>query len=344
MGKKNPCAPGPVWISLMNDNKIHPFDTLSPDLLIDAVESQGFLSDGRFLALNSYENRVYQIGIEGAKPIIAKFYRPERWSELQISEEHEFCFQLRDQELPVVCPLLNAQGNSISFFKGFKFALYERKGGHAPELDNLENLYILGKLLGRFHSIGAIKSFKYRPTLNAYNFGWQSFEFISKNFIPQELRTAYDSLAKDVLKNIDQILTDYGPLKNIRVHGDCHSGNILWRENNPHFVDFDDSRMAPSIQDLWMLLSGDRQEQRGQMFELVEGYNEFYHFDYRELRLIEVFRTLRIMHHSAWIARRWKDPAFPHAFSWFDSPRYWSDHILSLREQLAALREPPIEI
>jgi Ser/Thr protein kinase RdoA (MazF antagonist) len=328
----------------MTDSSSHPFDALSPDLLIDAVESQGFVSDGRFLALNSYENRVYQIGIEEQTPMIVKFYRPERWTDDQICEEHEYCFQLKDQELPVVCPWLNAEGESLSTYADFRFALYERRGGHAPELDNLDNLFILGRLLGRFHGIGAMQPFSYRPTLDVENFGWQSYRLISEQFMPAELSPAYDSLALDVLKAVDEILVDYGPINNIRVHGDCHSGNILWRDDNPHFVDFDDARMAPAIQDLWMLLSGDRQEQTAQMAELIEGYSEFYDFDYRELRLIEVFRTLRIMHHSAWIARRWTDPAFPRAFSWFNSPRYWSDHILMLREQLAALNEPPLQV
>jgi Ser/Thr protein kinase RdoA (MazF antagonist) len=328
----------------MTETSSHPFDALSPDLLIDAVESQGFVSDGRFLALNSYENRVYQIGIEEQTPMIAKFYRPERWTDDQIREEHEYCFQLKEQELPVVCPWLNAQGESLSTYAGFRFALYERRGGHAPELDNLDNLLILGRLLGRFHGIGAMQPFAHRPTLSAENFGWESYRLISEKFMPSELSPAYDSLALDVLKKVDEILADYGPITNIRVHGDCHSGNILWRDDNPHFVDFDDARMAPAIQDLWMLLSGDRQEQTAQMAELIEGYNEFYDFDYRELRLIEVFRTLRIMHHSAWIARRWTDPAFPRAFTWFNSPRYWSDHILMLREQLAALNEPPLQV
>ena len=322
----------------------HPFDKLTPDLLIDAVESQGFLSDGGFLALNSYENRVYQIGIENKTPMIAKFYRPNRWTDEQIFEEHQFCFQLQEQELPVVCPWLNSEGKSISHHEGFRFALYERKGGRAPELDNLDNLFILGRLLGRFHGIGATQPFKYRPTLNVKNFGWDSYELISKDFMPKELSPAYDSLALDVLKAIDEILAGYGEINNIRVHGDCHSGNILWRDDYPHFVDFDDARMAPAIQDIWMLLSGDREEQTAQITEIIQGYNEFYNFDYRQLRLIEVFRTLRIMHHSAWIARRWSDPAFPRAFSWFDSPRYWSDHILALREQLAALNEPPLEV
>lgn len=328
----------------MPDSQPHPFESLSPDLLIDAVESLGFVSDGRFLALNSYENRVYQIGIEDDEPMIAKFYRPERWSREQILEEHEFCYELVDQELPVVAPWRDSGGDSLHNFGDFSFALYQRRGGRAPELDNLDNLFTLGRLMGRIHGIGAARPFNYRPQLNSQGFGWDSYRLISEQFIPDELRSAYDSLALDVLNRVEEILKEYGQLKSIRVHGDCHSGNILWRNDNPHFVDFDDARMAPAIQDLWMLLSGERHEQCLQMAEIVEGYNEFHEFDVRELQLVEVLRTLRIMHHSAWIARRWSDPAFPMAFSWFDSPRYWSEHILQLREQLAALNEPPLEI
>ncbi|MGB2001854.1 MAG: serine/threonine protein kinase [Porticoccaceae bacterium] len=328
----------------MTDNSNHPFDSLTPDLLIDAVEAQGFVSDGRFIVLNSYENRVYQIGIEDQVPMIAKFYRPQRWTDQQIQEEHDFCFDLQAQELPVVCPWVNPQGKTINHYADFSFALYPRKGGHAPELDNLDNLFILGRLLGRFHAIGATRPFEHRPSLDVESFGRRSYELISAQFIPSELSPAYDSLALDLLARIDDIVSDFGAINSIRVHGDCHSGNILWRDDNPHFVDFDDARMAPAVQDLWMLLSGDRQEQSLQMAELIEGYNEFHNFDFRELQLIEVLRTLRIMHHSAWIARRWSDPAFPRAFSWFDSPRYWSEHILMLREQLAALNEPPLQV
>ena len=243
-----------------------------------------------------------------------------------------------------MAPWCSASGDSLHQYGGFSFALFQRKGGHAPELDNLDNLFILGRLMGRIHGVGAVRPFQHRPVLDSQSFGWQSYQLISEAFIPSELRLAYDSLALDILKKIDQILAEYGAIKRIRVHGDCHSGNILWRDDNPHFVDFDDARMAPAIQDLWMLLSGDRNEQTVQIAELIEGYSEFYDFDLRELKLIEVLRTLRIMNYSAWIARRWSDPAFPRAFSWFNSARYWSDHILELREQLAALNEPPLQL
>jgi Ser/Thr protein kinase RdoA (MazF antagonist) len=328
----------------MTESESYAFERLTPDMIMDAVESCGYISDGRLLALNSYENRVYQVGIENAEPFIAKFYRPKRWTSEQIHEEHQFCFQLQEQELPVVCPLINRDGNSLHCHSGFQFSLYPRRGGHAPELDNLDNLFILGRLLGRFHGIGSVSDFKARPKLDIQTFGWQAYEFISEHFIPAELSPAYDSLLPDVLNKCQCILDDFGKINWIRVHGDCHSGNILWRDDNPHFVDFDDARMAPAVQDLWMLLSGDRHEQKAQMAELVEGYSEFNTFDLRELALIEVLRTLRIIHHSAWIGRRWSDPAFPRAFPWFDSARFWSDQILTLREQFAALDESPLEI
>lgn len=328
----------------MTESEAQTFERLTPDMIMDAVESCGYISDGRLLALNSYENRVYQVGIEDAQPFITKFYRPNRWSSEQINEEHQFCFQLKAQELPVVCPLVNELGESLHSYNGFQFSLYPRRGGHAPELDNLDNLFILGRLLGRFHAVGSVNKFKSRPKLDIETFGWQAYRYISEHFIPTELSPAYDSLLPDILNKCQRILDDFGEIDWIRVHGDCHSGNILWRDDNPHFVDFDDARMAPAVQDIWMLLSGDRYEQKAQIAELVEGYNEFNDFNPRELALIEVLRTLRIIHHSAWIGRRWSDPAFQRAFPWFDSPRYWSDQILTLREQFSALDEPPLEI
>ena len=319
----------------------HPFETLTPDFIMDAIETQGYLCDGRNLALNSYENRVYQIGIEDELPIIAKFYRPDRWTDEQILEEHDFSYELVDQELPIVTPL-KKDGISLHHYQKFSFSLFERKGGHAPELDYQDNLLILGRLLARIHLIGARTSFKYRPSINIKNFGYDSVKFISENFIPSELKLAYDSLAKDVLKSLEQSISQAGKVRNIRVHGDCHAGNMLWRDDNPNFVDFDDSRMAPAVQDIWMLLSGSREQQGVQLNKILDGYFEFNDFDMTELHLIEVFRTLRIMHYSAWLARRWSDPAFPHSFPWFNTSRYWEEHILELREQFAALNEPAI--
>ena len=322
------------------DSLSHPFDTLTPDFILDAMESQGHICDGRLFPLNSYENRVYQIGIEGETPIIGKFYRPNRWSTEQILEEHQFCFELVEQELPVVAPLTNEMGDSLFEYEGFEFALFPRKGGHGPELDNLDNLYLLGKLLGRMHAVGAVRPFKYRPTLDSQTFGHEASTLISENFIPQELKASYDSLIHDVMQAVDETIANTGTVEYIRVHGDCHSGNILWRDDNAHFVDLDDARMAPAVQDIWMLLSGQRDRQTAQLSEIVDGYNEFFDFNPRELRLVEALRTLRMIHYAAWLAKRWQDPAFPMAFPWFNTIRYWSEHILELREQFAALGEP----
>jgi len=322
----------------------HPFERLTPDFIMDAIESQGYRCDCRTFALNSYENRVYQIGIEDAEPIIAKFYRPERWSDAQILEEHEFCFELTEHELPVVSPLKNAQGESLFEYSDFRFALFPRQGGHAPELDNLENLFSLGRLMGRIHLIGAIRPFQHRPKLDSQSYGHASSALISEQYIPQEYKVAYDSLTSDLLKIIDDIFARAGPFHPIRVHGDCHTGNILWRNNAPHFVDFDDARTAPAIQDLWMLLSGDRQRQTVQISEIVEGYNEFYDFQPAQLQLIEPLRTLRMLHYSAWLAKRWNDPTFPQNFPWFNTATYWGEHILELREQFSALQEDPLRL
>jgi Ser/Thr protein kinase RdoA (MazF antagonist) len=322
----------------------HPFHTLTPDFIMDAVESQGFHCDCRTFALNSYENRVYQVGIDEAQPLIAKFYRPDRWNAEQIMEEHGFCFQLTGHELPVVAPWRNTAGESLFLYKGFHFALYPRQGGHAPEFDNLDNLLILGRMLGRIHSIGGVQPFEHRPVLDSRSFGHASVELIRERFIPEEYRASYEAVTGQLLEVIDDTLLGLEDVRIIRTHGDCHAGNILWRDNAPHFVDFDDSRMAPAVQDLWMMLSGDRFRQSAQLESLMEGYREFCEFDPRELRLIEPLRALRMLHYSAWIASRWDDPAFPVAFPWFNTVRYWGEQILMLREQLAVLDESPLEL
>jgi len=325
-------------------DKQHPFQALSPSYIMDAVESCGYICDCRTLTLNSYENRVYQVGIEDGAPLIAKFYRPDRWTVEQIHEEHQFCFELVENELPVVAPLVNDQGESLFVHGPFRFALYPRQGGHAPELDNLDNLLILGRLLGRIHSVGALRPFLHRPRLNSQSFGHDSVALIRESFVPPETKANYDALTTDLLQAIETIFADTADLRYLRAHGDCHSGNILWRDAAPHFVDFDDARMAPAIQDLWMMLSGDRGRQHAQLAQLVEGYNEFFEFQPRELRLIEALRSLRILYFSAWLASRWHDPTFPHHFAWFNTPRYWGDHILELREQIAALNEPLLQL
>jgi Ser/Thr protein kinase RdoA (MazF antagonist) len=321
----------------------HPFAQVTPSFIMDAVESQGFVCDCRTLPLNSYENRVYQVGIEDAQPLIAKFYRPQRWSDEEILEEHHFCLELVEHELPVVPPWQNEQGQTLFHHGGFSFALFPRQGGHAPELDNLDNLLILGRLLGRMHRIGATRPFAHRPHLDSDAFGRQSVAFIAEHFIPAEYKSNYLALTGDLLQGIDALFAQ-SPAQPIRTHGDLHAGNILWRGGAPHLVDLDDARMAPAVQDIWMMLSGERERQLAQLNEIVEGYNDFHTFPPQQLRLIEALRSLRILHHSAWLARRWHDPTFPHHFPWFNTPRYWDEHILQLREQIAALSEEPLQL
>ncbi len=321
----------------------HPFATLTPDLVLDAVESLGYLSDARVLALNSYENRVYQAGIEDSAPLTAKFYRPDRWSDAAIREEHAFSHELAECEVPVVAPL-QRDGESLFEHAGFRFALFPRRGGRAPEPGNLDQLYSLGQLLGRLHAVGASRPFEHRETLTVAGFGHASLDtLLEGGFVPRSLLPAYESVARDLLNQLDELFARvrYTP---IRLHGDCHPGNLLHRDDAFHVVDLDDCRMGPAVQDLWMMLAGDRQERLGQLSELVDGYNEFHDFEARELPLIEGLRALRLMHHSAWIARRWDDPAFPLAFPWFANERYWGDQILALREQLAALDEEPLRL
>jgi len=322
----------------------HPFDRLTPGFIMDAIESLGYRCDCRILTLNSYENRVYQVGIEDEAPLIAKFYRPGRWTNRQIIEEHQFTLELAEHELPVVPPQLNPKGESLFIYRGFRFALYPRKGGHAPELDNLEHLKILGRLLGRIHLVGASQPFRKRPALDCRSFGHASVALISERFIPGEYRESYLSLTSQLLQRLDECFARLGTIRMIRTHSDCHSGNILWRDDAPNFVDFDDSRMAPAVQDLWMLLSGEENRQRRQLGKVLEGYQEFFDFNPVELQLIEPLRTLRMLNFSAWLARRWDDPAFPAAFPWFNSMQYWGGHILELREQFAALQEPPLQL
>ena len=319
------------------------YAALDPDTIIDAIESVGFESSGQILALNSYENRVYRLGIEDSPAVIAKFYRPLRWSDEQILEEHHFCDELVDAELPVVKPSA-FKGQTLHNFKGFKFAIYPLQGGRAPEFDYQDNLLVMGRFLGRIHLVGSSKAFQHRPSINIQSYGYESAELIESTFIPDQLREAYSTLSRDLLVMIDDRLNSFDSIKAIRTHGDCHSGNVLWRDDAPHFVDFDDARTAPAIQDLWMLLSGSREEQEIQLSKIIEGYEEFGEFNPAELCIVESLRSLRIMHYAAWLARRWTDPAFPKAFPWFNTERYWGEHILELREQMAAMQEPPLRL
>ncbi|RLQ22167.1 serine/threonine protein kinase [Seongchinamella sediminis] len=321
----------------------HPYDLLTPDTVIDAVESTGRLSDARLLALNSYENRVYQVGIEDGEPLIAKFYRPQRWRPEQIAEEHSFSLELAAADISVVAPIVDADGTPLHQYQGFSFALFPRRGGYPPELDNLDNLLVLGRTLGRIHAVGRASAFQHRQRICTRRMLADNREFLLQAFIPAELRPAYESLTADLLQAVEQ---SYQPdaADEIRVHGDCHVGNILWRDEVAHFVDLDDCMTAPAIQDLWMFLNGERSDRELQLAELVAGYEEFCDFDAAQLRWIEPLRTLRLVNYAAWLARRWEDPAFPRSFTWFNTERYWAEHVLELREQLAALQEEPLRL
>ena len=321
----------------------HPYDSLTPDCVVDCIESTGLISDLRLLALNSYENRVYQVGVEGGAPIIAKFYREGRWSDDQILEEHAFSKELVEHEISVVAPL-EIHGATLHHAYGQRFSIFERRGGHPPELDNLDHIYRLGQTLGRIHRVGSASNFLHRPEISAQRMATESRLFVQEGFVPMELETAYRTLAADCDAVATEILGNMGRDDMQRVHGDCHSGNILWRDDMAHFVDLDDCVMGPAIQDVWMFFSGERHQQERQLSEFVEGYEEFHDFDARQLNWIEALRTLRIMHHAKWLAERWTDPAFPKAFPWFGQGRFWSDHILELREQLAAMNEPPLRL
>ncbi len=310
---------------------------------MQAIESVGLLTDGRLLALNSYENRVYQVGIEGEQPIIAKFYRPGRWSDEQILEEHGFAQELAEAEIPMIAPLL-INGSSLHHDSGFRFALFPRQGGHAPELDDEETRRWLGRFLGRIHAVGSARQFKYRPALSAERFGDESIAtLLEGGWLPPHVEEAFSTLAADLMVHIRAAYERCSHCASIRLHGDLHPGNLLWRDG-PFFVDLDDCQSGPAIQDLWMLLSGDHLEMQSQLVDVLEGYRQFHHFNTVELQMIEPLRTLRMLHHAAWLARRWEDPAFPAAFPWFGEPRYGENLILSLREQLSAMQEPALEL
>lgn len=326
----------------MNTENAQPYASLTPDTVIDAVESLGYLSDLRVFPLNSYENRVYQVGIENAAPLIAKFYRPNRWSDEQILEEHQFTQALVDLEIPLIPPVVN-HGETLFQFLDQRFSLSERKGGHAPELEDLDTLYTIGQHIGRIHLVGKIKPFEYRHEISIALMAIESRDFlINQNFIPESLLAAYESLAQHLIEKLHDIFSKQS-YDTIRLHGDCHPGNIIQREDSLYIVDLDDCCNGPAIQDLWMLLSGDRQQKSVQLEAILEGYEEFCEFDLRELHLVEGLRTLRLMYYAAWLARRWEDPAFPQAFPWFNTERYWGEHILELREQLGILDDPTIK-
>ncbi len=316
---------------------------LRPDDILTAIDGLGFQCDGRFLALNSYENRVYQVGVEDSEPVIAKFYRPGRWSDDAILEEHRFTAELADKEIPVVAPLTIA-GATLHQCGPFRVSVSPCRGGRAPELDDRDLMRQLGRLVARMHLQGETGRFEHRPAIDIETYGNASHDYLlEQGFIPDELQAAYESIAEHLFEDINACFDRASGSRSIRLHADFHPGNVLVAGEQLHIVDLDDARTGPAVQDLWMFLSGDRNEQTPQLATLLEGYEEFRKFDARELHLIEALRTLRIMHYAAWLARRWQDPAFKIAFPWFNSHRYWDEHILALREQAALMEEMPLE-
>ena len=319
-----------------------PYQGLSPETMLDALDDAGFRTDGRLMPLNSYENRVYEAGIEDDEPVVAKFYRPDRWTDAAILEEHAFIGELCEAGLPCVAPVCR-DGVSLFEYAGFRYAVFPRQAGRPPNVEDREVLRILGHALGRMHAVGATMPFVHRRRLSVREFATESADFLlGSGLIEPELADAYRAVTSQLIDRVSPVFQT--ARTHIRIHGDCHLGNLLWRYDAPNFVDFDDTMTGPPVQDLWMLLSGDRDDRSRQLADLVEAYDVFHLFDPLETRLIEPLRALRMIHHAAWIGRRWQDPAFPVAFPDFGGTRYWSEHILTLKEQLAVLDEPPLTL
>lgn len=330
-------------------DSLHPYDQLTPHVVLDALASVGLLGDGRLLALSSYENRVYQVHLEepfeGAAVVVAKFYRPDRWTEAQIEEEHAFAAELLQAEVPAVAPL-TPLGRSLHHHAGFAFSVSPRRGGRQPELDDGAVLEWIGRYLARLHIVGARSPFATRPALDVDAFGREPRDWLQAHHaIPMEVEREWRQACDAAIVMVDAAFAQarQDGVRLLRLHGDCHPGNILWTPDaGPHFVDLDDARTGPAVQDLWMLLSGDRSQRQKQLGALLDGYEQMREFDRAELALIEPLRTLRLIHYSAWLARRWDDPAFPAAFPWFGTPDYWRDQVVMLQEQAEAMAEAPL--
>jgi Ser/Thr protein kinase RdoA (MazF antagonist) len=335
----------------MTTDACHPYEALTPDVVLDALLPLGLYGDGRLLALSSYENRVYQVHLEdafeGSDIVVVKFYRPGRWSDAQILEEHAFAAELQRAEVPAVAPLAPG-GQTLHHYAGFPFSVSPRRGGRAPELDDAEVLEWIGRYLARLHNVGAQRAFSTRPALDAQTFGEEPRDWLlTHEAIPLDVQGEWSRLCERALASIRDAFAraQDADVRNLRLHGDCHPGNILWTPDaGPHFVDLDDARTGPAVQDLWMLLSGERVQRQRQLGALVDGYEQLREFDRSELALIEALRTLRLVHYSAWLARRWDDPAFPRAFPWFGSSDYWRGQVQMLEEQLEAMEEPPLVV
>ncbi len=321
----------------------HPYSRLSQEDVMDAVEALGLYTDARVFPLNSYENRVYQVGIEDDNPVIAKFYRPGRWSRESILEEHQFMLELQQEDIPVVAPLTFDE-RSLFDHKEFMFTLFPRRGGHAPELSSKQDLELLGRWLARIHQVGGWQEFQHRPrSAGSDDIRCAAETVLNSGMMPEDYRAVYESLWPQ-LQTLVQQQFDGCDFRSIRLHGDLHTGNLLLRDEQLWLVDFDDCLQGPAMQDIWMLLSGSREEQLEQLEAIRQGYEMFRPFPYHELRLVEALRTLRVMKYAAWLSQRWDDPAFPIAFPWFEGHRFWSEHLLTLREQVAALYEEPLAL
>ncbi|HXS27032.1 MAG TPA: serine/threonine protein kinase [Steroidobacteraceae bacterium] len=318
-----------------------PFAGLSPEAVLDAAESVGFEGVGRLLALNSYENRVYQLET-AAGLLVLKFYRAGRWSDEQIAEEHELTAELAAAELPVAAPIA-VDGRTLLRHREFRFAVFPWMRGRAPELDRPEAREMLGRALARMHQIGALRRFRFRPRLTVERLGREArAAVLASGLLPEMLTERYARASEELLGRVESLIREVGPLEEVRLHGDCHLGNLLWNEQGPVFVDLDDCMMGPRVQDLWMLFSGSPAEQRREWDELLTGYQQFANFDFREVRLIEALRALRMLHHAGWVAQRWADPAFPRAFPWFGETRHWESYVTDLVEQSITIDDQPL--
>ena len=329
-----------------------PFAGLSPEAVLDAVESVGLDVDTRLFALNSYENRVYRIGLatplavldasRAADSVVIKFYRAGRWSDAQIIEEHALGLELAAAELPVAAPL-RLGGRTLHRHAGFRFAVFETRRGGAPDLDVPGAREVLGRTLGRIHAVAGTGRFEHRLHLDHGGFGASAVaEVLRMRLMEPPLDRQYRDVADEAIGAIRTTFDGCGDVRQLRLHGDCHLGNLLWDARGPVFVDLDDCLTGPAVQDLWMLVAGDARQQQREWAALIEGYEQFASFDFREVALIEALRTLRMIRHAAWLAARWTDPAFPRAFPWFAERRFWESHITDLREQLAAMDDPPL--
>lgn len=339
----NRIEPIKIAIATADEDSAFHYQALTPDLILTAIETLGIYPETGLLALNSYENRVYQFRCDRGLRYVVKFYRPERWSDQQIQEEHDFSAALVEEEVPIATPVI-INGRSLHEYKGFRFALFPSIGGRAFEVDNLEQLESVGRFIGRIHQFSKQADFVYRDTMSPQLLGDDSLKWLKESgHIPKSLALPYFTVVEQILERSSAMWQpkDYA---SIRLHGDLHPSNILWTPDGPGFVDLDDAKMGPAVQDLWMMLAGDRQQQTLQLEVLLESYEEFCEFDTRELQLIEPLRAMRMLHYNAWLSRRWADPAFPMNFPWFAEDKYWEQQILAFKEQLSALDEAPLSL